>query len=522
MPNVDELGRQAAAALRRDVRVDVESGLRRLHASTPAPQRRGRRWAVVGAAAVVLLAVAAFVVIDRTPARHSPATTPATATTTSIEPTPNTTVAPPTTSTAPPTTATTAADTTPATTAAATTAPPTSSAPVVAPPSTDLAVFAAPPTIELPPMLIDLPLSGCDPSCPSVVGTGDGTLVAFDAGAQSLQVLPLGATEATVVPLRDPGWTGGWIVAVGPGDIAYLFGHAADVMADEAQDLVAIPLTGPSAGTIVARTPGVGDISGDTEYEPTASGIVAVSCCSNDRVRPDPAKRPTMAWVDADGRAVTGASTYLTATFEPRYVVVERSDSNVPFEVTAAFVDDIVRGMPELAAEADGGVLVATASTNGPGWRFLRARPDGSVELFGGLADGQYLLALDPSGPIVATGTGIARWQLPGYGGPTSFEATELTGAASFASSDEAAEAVLATLRSPNGCEVVPTARLTGTEARTDRVIARFEVRESCDDSIAGRAIAVELRPGADGRWTAAAAVAAPLCRRGVTDGACV
>ena len=56
MATVDELGRSAAATLRRSVEVDGEAGLRRLHESAPAPDPRHRRWwALAGAAAVVLL-----------------------------------------------------------------------------------------------------------------------------------------------------------------------------------------------------------------------------------------------------------------------------------------------------------------------------------------------------------------------------------------------------------------------------------------------------------------------------------
>lgn len=357
--------------------------------------------------------------------------------------------------------------------------------------------------------------------------TTDGTVVAWDGDAQALHVLAPGSAEALAVPLRAPGWTGDRLVAIGPDDVAYLFARPTDASPDETLDLLAVAFTGPKAGTVITRAAGVGDPSGDTDYVATAAGIVTVGCCDRAPVRPAPDAAPIMAWVDADGRPATSTATSLTFQYSPGHQTVTRSDSTALFDVTTALAGQDLpgRGMPMLAAAHDGSVLVAAGVFDGTRsyMRVARVRPDGSTELFTGLGDGMRLIGLDASGPIVADDTAIFLWQLPGYGATRSFDpGRELRLTDPYTTADEAVQGALDVLRRNDSCEVPTTAELTGTEERGISVVARYDVRSGCDDSITGAAVAIQFVQ-ADGAWSGQVGVTAPLCTRGVTaDGRCV
>lgn len=511
MTDVDELGRAAATALRASVRVDADAGLRRLHESVRSggPGRR-RWWAVAGAAAVVALGVAGFVVLDHSPSKQSPAPATIPVTVTTMTPT---TGIPATSAAVAPTTIATTTSAAPVTSTTTTTADAAAS---------DLTLFAAPPVIDLPPRLVDLPLPGCDPACPSLATAADGTLVAWDHETQTFSLLAPDAAAAEQVALQAPEITGDTLVAVGPDDVAYLLAFRTRTPAEDVLDFVAVPLRGPNAGTVVATVERAGDISGDTDYAPTPQGLVAVGCCDDSTIRPDLRATPVMSWVDSSGRPTVAWNRLFAFDATPGSMAVLPIGTDVPIPVDDALDVAGVRGMPLLAGAVDGGVFVATWSVADSEWRLVRAGASDHSERIVVPPDGTLLVHLDPYGAIVVVdGTKLARWTLPGYGAPRSFDpGRELTPEV-FGTADEAVQGMLDALRADTSCENPTTAALTGTEQVGISVVARYDVRSGCDDSIAGAAVAIQFVRG-DGDWFGQTGVEAPLCSRGVSDGRCV
>lgn len=222
-------------------------------------------------------------------------------------------------------------------------------------------------------------------TCTQLTNTDDGRIVAYEPTAEALVVYDgLGSTELQRVFLTDqfadafPS-----LVSVGPDDVVYVTINTPGII-DPSRDLLAIPLSGPAAGTIVMRWTGL-DGSGDSTLVPQPDSLVVVACCGYMETRPtaDSTRYP---YVDRSG-AVTPDSRRTTfrmdlASGAGTLVRVE-SGAETTFALPVEFQSP--RDFPQLVATDDGGAIALD-------WIYL---PDG---------DGMFIAHF-----LAATGESQAR-----------------------------------------------------------------------------------------------------------------
>ncbi|MEM1332456.1 MAG: hypothetical protein AAGG08_03265, partial [Actinomycetota bacterium] len=267
----------------------------------------------------------------------SSATTAAETTTTDVQPT----VAPSTTTTAPTTTVA------PTTTDRATTTTVASSAPV--------ADAASPGDLA------------------SLVECNDGVGCTQILEAPSGALLLGAATEPTITRIDGDeittfevdldvrgfgGLDGAWMYAVGPDDVAYI-GRQTATTDDPIGDLAAVSTTGPDAGRVIVDWTQVLELSGDTDYVPTAGGLVPVGCCGFDPVRPAPDAPLVVDWVGLDGELVIDPGPHVTMVTGDGGNALVVSDAGGERSFPLPTVAQTVRGMPWVQVLDDGGLVAA-------------------------------------------------------------------------------------------------------------------------------------------------------------------
>lgn len=134
--------------------------------------------------------------------------------------------------------------------------------------------------------------------CTQLASTENGRIVGFDPSDSTLRVYDAAGTELQAeVPIAEPIELA-YLWAIGPDDVAYL-GTPTPGASDPSDDLVAIPLVGSNAGSIVMRWTGL-DGSGDSTLIPRKTGLTTVGCCGPAVTRPSP-DATIYRWVDRNG-----------------------------------------------------------------------------------------------------------------------------------------------------------------------------------------------------------------------------
>lgn len=248
MDTIDDIGRRAAATLLADADAvaDVEAGLDRIRADAPSPAHAPvtrRRWAVVGAAAAIIVAFIAGVLVSNR-ASDGPRLLPATNPPVSTVDAPTPTSATPT--TVPATVATTSSPTSPATTTT------TATDGTTPPPADGLSVsYLDPPPLLEPAVfaILDLPDAG---AFGGVGVTEDGAVVIDRVNSNAVLVDWNGSTST--VPLDVVPYP----MLAGPGDVLYglvyesIDYESIDESTQPAMAIQAIALSGDRAGQVVA------------------------------------------------------------------------------------------------------------------------------------------------------------------------------------------------------------------------------------------------------------------------------
>ncbi|MEO6122585.1 MAG: hypothetical protein ABIR32_02670 [Ilumatobacteraceae bacterium] len=381
----------------------------------PSASRRRVGWVAIGAltaAAAVVLGV--IIVRDDSPDKLVPGTTP---TTLSAPTTPPSTAAPDPTA-VPPTELPTP---TTATTDAVTTTEPVS--------STTVGSTGPPTTVEPPAVgeVLAIPKRCVDPEpCTQLDHAQDGRLVAYEPVDETLNVYDsTGVQLQFSVALAEPLVASlPYLIHLGPDDVVYFLVDTPN-NDDPSNDLIAIPLMGDRAGTIVQRYTGL-DGSGDSALVPTADGLAVVDCCGFAIPRPDPAAT-TYRFVDRNGVPVrSGAPVFRLSLGDTGSSMtrIEGDQSEHSFALPTVF--QYPRDFPQVTATADGGALAADLVQLSEGGyravvRFDTDWPDNGIDnadVF--ILDEQYTfgsLLLEPTGTVVIDeGDRFVRYPLEAIG----------------------------------------------------------------------------------------------------------
>ena len=381
------------------------------------------------------------------------------------------------------------------------------------------------PTIELAPRLFPIDdLEPCEPGrCPSLAVAPDGTIVSYDAAEHTITVGRRGDVPARTVPVDGPAPATGFLVGIGPDDVAYLVVQPADAV-DPVGDVIAVPLSGPDAGRIVARADAVADLSGDSRLVATSDGWVAVGCCGPEPVLPVPGQTPALGWVDRTG-APAAYDGPLFSMERPGDIVLVRTDAEGTRSTWTIPADEmyLMAGIPLAAMADDGSTIVSWMGFREQRHRLLRLRADGGIEEIL-VPPGLTVVALSPFGAaIVYDGAAFQTWQLPAFTSPTdaTATATELAGPGPFATPEDLVDRLLRALSAPDDCEVAPSATVIARSETPDLVVT-IAARSGCDDSGAGSDITLTLTQDADGSWFVASAEQRGLCSRGASGDLCI
>lgn len=504
MANLDDRARRAAAQLRADAdrRVDPEAGLARIRREAGGGARQ-RRWSprLLPAAAAVAVIVAGVAVLAT---RSGPAPVADVPETTSA---PLPTVTP---STLPDTTAP-APTTVPGTT---TTAPGTTLAPPsTAPPRGELPL----PVLDIPPLLFPLALPGCAlPQC-TIASAGDGVLVALDATTETFVVdLEAGPDAVTVTP-SEPLGEYAYLVAVGPGMVAYVAAMS-DLANAPAMDLVVVALSGDRAGRVIDRLVGVVDGSGDTDLVPTRDGLVGVGCCGPDTVRPDPDQEPLIGWLGPEGEPLVDPGPHVTVELVDgqAYSVLALSGGEDRQRLP---VGNWFRGMPLTAVVGEGEYYVSWWDVDG-GFGLVRVSEAAGLAYEIAVPDDLSVVTLDVRGAVVFDGQEFHRWPVPSLAAAQDATATVSSWLPPSAEKvSELVDAALAHLRAGDGCENPSSAEAEVGALSDDAAVMRIIHREHCDDSVGGSLIELELvRDPQTLTWQLERATSWALCLRGGLD----
>lgn len=345
---------------------------------------------MAAAAAVLALVIGAAVVLsgddgdltvvpgDVPPSSLPDVVVPETSTTTTLAPT-STTDAPGTATTT----------TTPTTTAPSTT---TTTTPFVSGP-------APVPWQDFPSSALRLGCTGAL-GCTQVIADPTGEIVAYDPTAHTLvrnaRPAVIGELPASY---QDP-----ILVAAGPDDVVYINVQSPG-FDDPVGDLVAVSLAEGDAGRELRRWPEALDRTGDSELVATPGGLTLVGCCGPDPIRPAPDGEVAFPWINRS-RAET-SSPIATIRVDVGTLEIERDGQrwSIPYEGD----DLMLRGMPNITATFDGGVIAAFDRLD-PTWLIVRGWPDGSTEQV--VVDAAPLLLEATGTAVVAPDEGLYRVQV--------------------------------------------------------------------------------------------------------------
>ncbi len=395
-----------------------------------------------------------------------------------------------------------------------------SEVPPAPPPSTPIT------TIVVAPRLVPIDhLAPCQPdACPTVAVAPDGTIVSYNDTSNEIVVGQRGSAPPRSIPVAGAPPVVGYLVAVGPDDVAYLVVQPAGVV-DPIGDLIAVPLSGDGAGAVIASAPGVVDLSGDSSLVATRTGLVPVGCCGFDAVTPDPARAPLLGWVDRSGASITLDGPVVSMERTDETVSLVSTDADGTRATWAVPADEVfgMQGMPDARVPADGSLLVTWWNVADGGQRLLRLRADGGVESIVVPSD-IGVTALSPFGEaVVYDGSRFQLWQLPAFTTFTNVTAdvVDVVGPGPFESPDTVVDQLLQALIRPDGCDSAPTANVV---ERTDGPAgAEFTVavRFGCDDNVGGADYQLSVVQVADGSWRVGTALRRGLCVRGASGDFC-
>lgn len=290
--------------------------------------------------------------------------------------------------------------------------------------ATDAPTSADPARLTIPRNCVD------DNVCTHLESTADGRIVAFDPTDNTLRTYnalgdellaeapvdqefpdPYPDSEIGALPL---------IEHVGPDDVVYLSYYAVDG-GDAMRDLIAVPLGGPSAGSVIQRWEGL-DGSGDSDLVPTRSGLAVVGCCGPEPTRPSP-DATVFGYVDRNGSPIESDGPVFRVDLgdagnELARIDVSGDETRFRLPTVASFP----RGMPRLAATDDGGAVMDIYSVEynqsfvvdvNTDWPQFGIDP-ADVHL---LDDGVGISLLEPAGTVVvADGDGFVRRSLDEVG----------------------------------------------------------------------------------------------------------
>ena len=199
--------------------------------------------------------------------------------------------------------------------------------------------------------------------CTDLASTPTGRIVSFDQGVDEtddvLRIYSADGTElqaeiSITEPLVSPSLWG-----VGPDDVAYLQTIPPDA-GDAAGELLAIPLVGSNAGSVVMRWTGL-SVSGDSTLIPRKAGLTSVGCCGPKETRPTP-DATIYRWVDRNGAAIESTAPSFDLNLGNAGNSLTRIDtaadgspSFINFTLPLAY--QYPRDFPRVAATDDGGAL---------------------------------------------------------------------------------------------------------------------------------------------------------------------
>lgn len=288
-----------------------------------------------------------------------------------------------------------------------------------------LRLFDVDPTVASEPFPLvevesrQVPIEGLDPcapgSCPSVTVAPDGTIVTYDASTRTLRIGRRGSDAPRTVIVSGATAGRGYLVGVGPDDVAYLVVQAAG-SPDPVGDVIAVPFSGDRAGQIVATDPvasGGMDMSGDTTLVAARSGWVAVGCCGFESVLPVLDRLPLIGWVDRTGADIAFDRPVLSMERDGDIVTFMRTEADSRRAAWAVPADQTLgmRGMPDAALLADGSILLTWNTTDGS-LRLVRLRADGGIEEIV-VPAALSIVALSPTGgAVMYDGSGYLYWPL--------------------------------------------------------------------------------------------------------------
>lgn len=384
---------------------------------TQPPTRAGRtRWIALAAAAVLIVGGTVALAVTR-----SRSTSPSAVSPTSVQPT----IAPPSlpSATTDPVHTSVSPTTTPATTAVSTTVQATPVPATMTPATTAAetpALAASVSYLDPPPLLPIVPLTTI--SVPAAedggyaVAIGDTGVVVgqWAYGSEGSNQLDAVDFDGRVRSL--PNVDSGVVLAYGPGDVAYLSGPGASV---QEFAVIAIPLSGDNAGTIVATAPA--NINHFLEYPPFSFGHGADGVIHRREFLAGTLVTP---YSDSDGSSV--GLNAVPATLSGQFVTVVGGgfDAVITSSTGASWAlavdaapdraNTYVGDSPPAPSENGTGVYVTHIGPNGnptedfgeaTNWVIAHLQLDGSA-IWWSLPDGWQVVASDVWGTVVARHTG--------------------------------------------------------------------------------------------------------------------
>lgn len=374
-------------------------------------------------------------------------------------------------------------------------------------------------SIAIPPWAFDIEeLARCAINdCPSLATTDDGTIVAYDRIAGTLQVWSQPPRTVTLIEPLDRDSSS--LVDVGAdGEVAYLETLPPGAT-DPVGQLVAVSLDGANAGQIVATGLIDLDFSGDSTLVPTSEGLIAVGCCGFDDVSPDPSSPLAIRWVDRSGTTIT----------EDRPLVsIERSDDRLWLSSDGAGsnirrqrwpMPAMIQGfrdMPTTTVRGDGSVVMLIDEWVLDEQYLFVFKADGDVEWIQVVDDRRVILA-DAWGAVTHDGSRFQRWSLPTFTRPVDAMSNVevlLGGNDSFGAAQDLIDAVVSSFRVGAECDGVLSEPQVSRRG-DNPVVVVIESRNACDDSVVGANYQLTLAPDSSGQWTIVAATQRSLCLRG-------
>ena len=252
----------------------------------------------------------------------------------------------------------------------------------------------------------------CDDNnrCTQLATTENGRIVSFDQSLGALRVYDATGSElqrdvSIVESLADVPTA---LLHVGPDDVAYFSTSPPDA-ADGSGELVAIPLVGSNAGSVVMRWVNV-DGTGDSTLIPRKSGLTVVPCCGGDGTRPS-SDATIYRWVDRNGETTESTAPSFDLTLGDNGNSLTRIDTAddgsavfTRFTLPTAF--RFPRDFPTVVATDDGGAVAVDYVPNqsGGGFAIVDFDTDWPVNRVDN-GDVYYVAQDSPLGVLEASGT---------------------------------------------------------------------------------------------------------------------